>query len=71
MKIRSVRAKLFHAEGWTDKTKLTDAFRNFRNAPKRSSWRKDLEGSILHPEMCNYSKSENENLNCTPNLRNT
>jgi hypothetical protein len=25
-KIHSVRAELFHAEGWADKTKLRDAF---------------------------------------------
>ena len=29
MKIRPVRAKLFHAKERTDMTKLTDAFRNF------------------------------------------
>ena len=33
MKIRP-GAKLFHADGWTDMTKLTAAFRNFANAPK-------------------------------------
>jgi hypothetical protein len=34
VKIRQVRAKLFHADGLTDMTKLTVAFRNFTNAPK-------------------------------------
>jgi len=34
MKIRSVRAELFHADGRTHMTKLTVAFRNFANAPK-------------------------------------
>jgi hypothetical protein len=38
MKIRSVGAKLFHADGQTDRqtdmTKLIVAFRNFANAPK-------------------------------------
>jgi len=29
-----VRVELFHADGHTDKTKLTVAFRNFANAPK-------------------------------------
>jgi len=35
MKIRSLEAELFHAEGRTDKTKLIVAFRNFANAPKK------------------------------------
>jgi hypothetical protein len=35
-KIRSVGAELFHTDGQTDKMKLTVAFRNFANAPKRS-----------------------------------
>jgi hypothetical protein len=34
MKIPSVAAEFFHAEGRTDMTKLTAAFRNFANAPK-------------------------------------
>jgi hypothetical protein len=38
MKIRPVRAQLFHAEeqtdGWTDMTTLTVAFRNFANTPQ-------------------------------------
>jgi hypothetical protein len=34
MKIRPVEAELFHADGQTDMTKLTVAFRNFANAPK-------------------------------------
>ena len=33
MKIGTVRAKLFHADGRTDITKLIVAFRNFANAP--------------------------------------
>jgi hypothetical protein len=39
MKIRSVGAELFHADGQTkkrtDMTKLAVAFRNFVNAPKK------------------------------------
>jgi len=39
MKIRPVGAEFFHAggrtDGQTDMTKLTDAFRNSANAPKR------------------------------------
>jgi len=35
MKIRPVEAKLFHADEWTDMTKLTVAFPNFANAPKK------------------------------------
>jgi len=35
MKIRPVEAEFFHADGQTDMTKLTVAFRNFTNAPKR------------------------------------
>jgi hypothetical protein len=34
MKIRLVEAELIHAEGRTDMTKLTVAFRNCANAPK-------------------------------------
>jgi len=33
MKIRPVGAKLFHADGRTDMTKLIDNFGNFPNAP--------------------------------------
>jgi len=32
MKIRPVGAELFHADGRTDMTKLTAAFKNFANA---------------------------------------
>jgi len=34
MKIRSVGAEMFHADGQTDVTKLIVAFRTFANAPK-------------------------------------
>jgi len=34
MKIRSVGAELFQADGQTDMTKLTVTFRNFANATK-------------------------------------
>jgi hypothetical protein len=34
MKIREIGAELFHADGQTDMTKLTVAFRNFANASK-------------------------------------
>jgi flagellar basal body rod protein FlgG len=34
MKIRPVRAELFHVDGRTDMTKLIVAFRNFANASK-------------------------------------
>jgi hypothetical protein len=37
IKILSVGAELFHADGRTDMTKLTAAFRNFSNAPKNQS----------------------------------
>ena len=37
IKIRLVRAELFHADGRTDMTKLIAAFRNFSNAPKHST----------------------------------
>jgi len=33
MKIRSVGVELFYADGQTDMTKLTVAFRNFTKAP--------------------------------------
>jgi len=35
-KIGTAGAKLFHADGRTDLTKLIDAFRNFANAPKNA-----------------------------------
>ena len=35
MKIRAVGAELFHADRRTDITKITVAFRNFANAPKK------------------------------------
>jgi hypothetical protein len=34
MKIRPAGAEMFHADGRTDMTKLTVAFRNLANAPK-------------------------------------
>ena len=36
MKICQVGAELFHAHTQTDMTKLTVAFRNFANAPKKA-----------------------------------
>jgi hypothetical protein len=36
MKLRSMRAELFHADGQTDMTKLTVAFRNFVNALRKN-----------------------------------
>jgi hypothetical protein len=35
IKIHLVGADLFHVDGRTDVTKLTEAFRNFANAPKK------------------------------------
>jgi len=35
MKICPVEAKLLHVDGQTDMTKLTGAFWNFANAPKK------------------------------------
>jgi hypothetical protein len=35
IKIRPAGAKLFHADGQTDMTKLILAFRNFANAPEK------------------------------------
>jgi hypothetical protein len=35
MKIRSVEAEFFHADGQKDTTKLVVAFRNFTNAPEK------------------------------------
>ena len=34
MKIHRVGAELFHADGWTDMTKLIFTFRNFTNEPR-------------------------------------
>jgi hypothetical protein len=36
IKIRPVVAELFHADGKTDMTKLTVAFRNYANSPEIS-----------------------------------
>jgi len=38
MKIRPMGGELFHADGRTDMTKLTDAFRNSVNAPKNKCY---------------------------------
>jgi len=35
MKIRPMGAELFHADSWTDTTKLIIALRNFANVPTR------------------------------------
>jgi hypothetical protein len=35
MTIRAVGGELFHTDGQTDMSKLTIAFRNFANAPKK------------------------------------
>jgi len=43
MKFRPVGAKLFHADGETNITKLTVAIRNFTNAPKNARADKKLE----------------------------
>jgi hypothetical protein len=43
MKIRSVGTELFHADGQTDMTKLTVAFRNVATAPKNwLNWLKQV-----------------------------
>ena len=47
MKIRPVGAELFHADGQTDWTKLTVAFRNFAKAPKNE--RTPKLGSVIYP----------------------
>jgi hypothetical protein len=36
MKLRPVGVELFHADGQTDMTKLTVAFRSFANAPNKA-----------------------------------
>ena len=53
MKIRQVRAELFGADGRTDMTKLTVAFRNFANAPVDGvSWRQHKPLDVV--ELYNY-----------------
>jgi hypothetical protein len=37
-KIRPAGAELFHADGWTDMTKLIVTFHNFVNVPKKHIW---------------------------------
>jgi len=39
-------AELFHADGWTDMTKLTVVFSNFANAPKKSQYQWKNIGTI-------------------------
>ena len=43
MKFRPMRAKLFHADGQTNITKLIVAIRNFANAPKNARTDKKFE----------------------------
>ena len=38
MKIRPVGSELFHANGRTDMTKVTEAFCNFTNTPKNVNY---------------------------------
>jgi hypothetical protein len=47
MEIRPVGAELFHADGWTDMTKLIVAFRNFANKPKNWESVGNLRQNIL------------------------
>ena len=43
MTTRPVEAKYYHADGQTDMTKLTVAFRNFANVPKNDvRWRHNI-----------------------------
>jgi len=48
MKIRSVEVELFHVDGRTDMTKLTVAFRNFANAPKKLQ---EDKPEIIHRQL--------------------
>ena len=48
MKILSVRAQLFHADGQTDMTKLAVAFRSFAKAPKKLLSPPIFEPRFLH-----------------------
>ena len=48
MKIHLVGAELFHADGRTDKKKLTVAFRNFANAPKKYLQNKHKELTVMN-----------------------
>ena len=41
MKILPAGAELFHADRWTDMTKLIVTFRNFANAPKEQLQQQD------------------------------
>ena len=54
MRIRPVGAEFFHAEtdGRTDTTKLTAAFRNFANAPKK--WRYFIRRKTECHITCNH-----------------
>ena len=48
IRIRSVRAKLFHADRQTDNTKLIMAFRNFANAPRNSTLSSHKYSYVFH-----------------------
>jgi hypothetical protein len=50
VKIRQVGAELFHADGRTDMTNLTVAFRNFANEPKKSAQSQEVFIVRLQPE---------------------
>jgi hypothetical protein len=51
MKIPSVAAEFFHADWWTDITKLIVAFRNFANAPKSCTVK-----LLFYPIVLRYPK---------------
>jgi hypothetical protein len=56
MKIRPVRAEMFHADSRTDMTKLILAFRNFVKAPKNykrfKSKQNNVEGRRMDKVIC-------------------
>jgi hypothetical protein len=47
IKILPVGAELFHADGWTDTTKLKVALRNNADAPKKSTKKFPVTQSLL------------------------
>ena len=62
MKIRLVDFELFHADGRTDMTKLTDTFRNFANAPKNEKIKNtcDLKTWAFYPFGRNFKRQSAE-----------
>jgi len=62
MKIRPVRAELFHEDERTDKSKLIVAFHDFVNSPKNEGpWRRWLQIQTTCDKANHITDHHNEN----------